>query len=361
MPRPLASNDVPYSTDGGHAPPPRVLAPPLTPPSLDRVRQLVAVHTPALALHHDDPFLPCSGSWFASRSTLLRDGQRVGRVGSTSLAAALAEQAALGGPAAARASLRLDLDPAARVGVPANQLPSVPIYVRAQLAVPPVDYGGGRRATLEITYIALYAYNGPYFPFGKLIGPGVGAHDGDWERVSVRVDAESGEVIGVWYNSHRPRDGHWVAAAAAPRSPCGRLLAFVARHGHGTYGQAGVIPRAFGFANDHTSGDGPVWRPATAVMLRVHSHNAPHATLGRVTCRGCEVDAGGARGVPPPPSSSSSPAVKVTDDTDGVGDYAGDWGTVLAPRSQGWWDKAECPTSRGTAMRLFCQAWPEPE
>ena len=353
MPRPQA-------TDDGHAPPPRVLAPHLTPPPLDRVRHLVAAHTPALALHPDDPFLPCSGPWFAARSTLLRDGQPFGRVGSTSLAAALAEQVALGGPTAARASLRLDLDPAARVGVPIDQLPSVPIYVRAQLAVPPAsECGGGRRATLEIAYIALYAYNGPYFPFGKLLGPGVGAHDGDWERTTIRVDAESGEAIGVWYNSHRPRDGDWVAAADAPRSPCGRLLTYVARHGHGTYATAGVIPRAFGFANDHTSGDGPLWRPATAVMLRVHSHNAPYATLGWVVCRGCEVDAEGARGVPPPPSSS--PPVKVVDDTDGVGDYAGEWGTVLAPRCQGWWDKAECPASRGAAMRLFCQAWPEPE
>ena len=46
----------------------------------------------------------------------------------------------------------------------------------------------------KITYLALYAFNGPYFPFSEMFGPGVGAHDGDLERMTVRLDAETGEV-----------------------------------------------------------------------------------------------------------------------------------------------------------------------
>jgi hypothetical protein len=330
----------------------------------------VAAYAPALALHPTDAFNPCSGEWFAARSALRRGGQVVAPVGGTTLALALAEQARLGGPAAARHALALDLDPAARGGVATGDLDAdVPLYVRAQLAVPPPG-APPRRPALEITYLALYAHNGPYRLAG--LGPAVGAHDGDWERVTARVDAESGELVAVWYNAHRPRDGGWVAAADAPRGSGGgggggggggRLLAYVARHGHGAYPVAGVVPRAFGLANDRTSDAGPLWRPRRAVMLRVGDSGggpggAPAPTLGRVACRGCEVDDGRRRGVPPP---STPPPVAVVDDTEGVGDYAGAWGTVLAPREQGWWARSECPASRGTGLRLFCQAWPEPE
>ena len=331
--------------------PPRLLADPGAPPPLDRVRALAAALAPALALFPGDPYNPCSGPWFAAHSRLLRDGQEVAPLGGTTLATALAAQAALGGPGVAAGRLRLDLDPAARSGQPIADLNSgAPLYCRAQLLRHPSG-----RPRLELTYLALYAYNGTYHLAG--FGPGVGHHDGDWERMTVRVDPESGEVAGVWFNSHRPRDGAWTRAAAAPRLPGGRLLAYVARHGHGVYPTPGVQPRAFGVANDRTAADGPLWAPTKVVLVRPRSA-APGAGewVGVVDCRGCEAD-DGARGVPLPPAP---PAVSATLDADGVGDYAGQWGTVPAPRCQGWWARAECPASRSAALRLFCQPWPEP-
>ena len=39
---------------------------------------------------------------------------------------------------------------------------------------------------------------------------------------------------GVWYNAHRPRDGTWVPAEKVELE-AGRPVAYVAKHGHGTY------------------------------------------------------------------------------------------------------------------------------
>ena len=46
---------------------------------------------------------------------------------------------------------------------------------------------------------------------------------------------QSSHRQGVWYNRHRNIEGDWVPAAKVPRTPCGRIVAYVALHGHGTY------------------------------------------------------------------------------------------------------------------------------
>ena len=162
-----------------------------------------------LRLHPDDVYKPCSAEWFASRSSLWDDerGERLARLGECSLKLAVEKQRELGeGVEGAGRRIRLGLDPLARGGQSLDELDDkVPLYVRAHLAVPPpLERGGGGEAAssspealrprLEITYLALYAYNGPYFPFSETFGPGLGAHDGDLERLTVRLDAESGEV-----------------------------------------------------------------------------------------------------------------------------------------------------------------------
>ena len=56
----------------------------------------------------------------------------------------------------------------------------------------------------------------------------------DWEHVTVRVTA-AGDLQGVWYNSHRNRDGCWAPSEAVPRTACGRPIVYCALHGHGVY------------------------------------------------------------------------------------------------------------------------------
>jgi hypothetical protein len=367
-------------------PPPRTLRPPPSSlaPTPARLSHLVSAWAPTLRLHPTDAYHPCSGAWFAARSVLLeRTGGRVlAPVGRASVAAAVAaaEGAAAAHPAdpvgAARA-VRLALDVTARHGQPLAELDAhVPLYVRAQLAIPAAGEGsgGGGRPTLELAYVALYAHNGPYFPLGEgWGGPSVGAHDGDLERLTVRLDAESGELLGAWFNSHRPRDGAWAGAGGVEiEAATGRPVAYVARHGHGTYPTPGIHARAWGLANDHCSAAGATWRPGSVVLLaadRGDLHPAPGAAsapeLGFVECRGCEVLGGDGRAVcdaTPPrgrPPRSQHADVRVLPDADGFGAFPGLWGETAGLRSQGWWARAECPVSRGVLKRLFLEGWPE--
>ena len=64
-------------------------------------------------------------------------------------------------------------------------LADVPVYAH----VKEVRLLHGELEALEITYITLYAHNGWYALLGY--GPHVGAHDGDWEHLTVRLQAPS--------------------------------------------------------------------------------------------------------------------------------------------------------------------------
>ena len=386
-------------------PPPRTLRPPPTAlaPTPARLAALVAAWAPILRLHPGDAYHPCSGPWFAARSVLLdRTGGRVlAPLGKASVKGAVAAAAAAAAatpadPVGAARAVRLALDVTARHGQPLAELDAgVPLYVRAQLAIPAAacgdggdgdgdPWGPGGRPTLEVAYVALYAYNGPYHPLGEGWGlPALGAHDGDLERLTLRLDAETGELLGAWYNAHRPRDGAWAGAGEVEVDPAsGRPVAYVARHGHGTYPTPGIHARAWGLANDHCSAAGPAWAPGRAVLMAAARgdgglHPPPGGPaapeLGFVECRGCEVlegGGGGGRGagcdappLPPRGRPPRSPAVardvRVAPDTDGVGAFPGLWGETAGLPSQGWWARAECPVSRGVLKRLFLEGWPE--
>ena len=61
----------------------------------------------------------------------------------------------------------------------------------------------------------------------------------------------------------RHRDGVWRSADSVPRGAHGRPVAHVAVNGHGSYPEAGTIPRIFFTANDQTSEAGAVWDPVS--------------------------------------------------------------------------------------------------
>lgn len=123
--------------------------------------------------------------------------------------------------------LWLQLNPAARCGQPLSEINSVPVYAHVKCVLR-VD---GTPEALEINYITLYAHNGSYKVAGWF---DVGAHDGDIEHISARVRLD-GSLLGMWYNSHRSRDGEWVASKDVSRNEEGRPIAYVALNGHGTY------------------------------------------------------------------------------------------------------------------------------
>lgn len=72
--------------------------------------------------------------------------------------------------------------------------------------------GGGNRATLSCRLgqrsTALAACKSNPFECVCLLAPPAG----DIEHLTVRLHPRTGDLIGVWFNAHRPRDGCWVPA-----------------------------------------------------------------------------------------------------------------------------------------------------
>lgn len=68
-----------------------------------------------------------------------------------------------------------------------DSLHTVPLYVHAKEVCTPE----GEIEALEITYITFYAHNGWYALAGFSWSPRVGAHDGDWEHLTMRLQAPS--------------------------------------------------------------------------------------------------------------------------------------------------------------------------
>ncbi|KAL4425890.1 hypothetical protein ABPG75_009906 [Micractinium tetrahymenae] len=277
---------------------------------LDWLCSVVQRHCPAFFLHPADRYLPCSAEFFLRHSELRAAAPGGGH-------AVLLPRGCVAGPLLAEAQrqhpgrrLWLELDPAARTGEPLEQLNEVPVYAHPRHVISCT----GEVEAIEIVYITMYAYNGAY-RVGGLPFLQTGAHDGDIEHLTVRLHPTSGALQGVWYNAHRSRDGCWVAASQVPRCPAtGRISAFVALHGHGTYPAVGRVFRHFFCGNDLCSAAGPVWRP--------------RKVLANECCAWLE--------------------------------FRGQWGTTEAPAAQAWFSSAEPPVSRSALQRLFLHPWPEP-
>lgn len=231
-----------------------------------RLAELIAANCPVFHLHPQDNFMPTSVEHFMHHSELIQ--QEVpsddvsqwttrltrGQVTSATLAAAQHRFRGQG-------SMRLLLCESARCGFPKDLIDDVPLYVN----VKEVISREGQVEALEFNYLTFYAYNGPYSVFGVAVG----AHAGDWEHVTVRVDAETGRTVGMYYHAHRNHDGVWLPARVMPRDKqgSGRPAAYVAYHGHGCYPTPGRQLRALLVANDLCAGDGPLWRPRRCIVL----------------------------------------------------------------------------------------------
>lgn len=72
-----------------------------------------------------------------------------------------------------------------RVGMASSKLSQVPLFAKIKRVRLPTG-----KIILEINYMALLAYSGPY----KLL---FGAHDGDWEHMTVRCTTDGQLISGV--------------------------------------------------------------------------------------------------------------------------------------------------------------------
>jgi len=387
---------------------------------VDKLKVLIAKYAPVLYLHPDDKYMPCSAEYYMSHSELRVSSSsyfgdyivllKEGEVTSDTLLACQHTHQQSGGN---DGSLYLALNPSARCGMPPDHIDgSVPLYVHPKAVITTSENGkdaSGVAEALELTYITFYAYNGPYY-VGGLIK--TGHHDADWEHLTVRIHPVSGSLLGVWYNAHRPRDGEWSVGHKVPRDEVtGRIKAYVALHGHGTYPRKGIIHRHFYLGNDHTSDRGKVWRPSKMVLLPCidynYSHNndiggvviatdearvgnavngesgtatttgmngfkmeegSSHRMLSHCHSRGdCLMNTIDASKLQPESYSNASDhhhqveIVVVDDDTCGWLRFRGTWGSVDGPAQQLWFNRAEHPISRSKNLRIFGHFYPEIE
>jgi hypothetical protein len=362
-------------------------------PDLDFVKRAVARWTPLFRLHPADAYLPCSAEFFMQHSEL-----RMRAPGAAS-SQVLAPRGTLDGAVLCRfqtgappgSTLWMELDPGARCGAPPELLPDVPVYAHAKAVASP---DGSSVEAIEINYITVFAFNGHY-NLGGLGLLHVGAHDGDIEHCTARVHPRSGELLGMWYNSHRSRDGEWVPGPQVPRdTPGERPVAYVALHGHGTYPRPGRVLRHFCLGNDKCSDNGPAWLPHRVVLLP-NINAAPSRQAGGVlldeavgssgepppatetppvvkggslallhcSSRGCAFDTEHAEAPPPAGADGAATepvAVDVNDPCEWLW-FGGDWGQTPPPIAQRWFHTAETPVSRTALQRLFLHFWPETE
>ncbi len=293
--------------------------------------ELLARHTPCFFLPGErvDPYaVPTSFDQLLSMVSLVTcaDSGRILRDG------AITHEdvgSLLGDPAVEL--VRLQLSATARLGDRTVHIDDVPIYAS-------VKQIRGDHEALELTYVTLFPYNGPYFG-------GIGAHDGDIEHITVRLNGD-GELTGVWYNSHRSVDGMWVAASDVELDrESGRIASYVAASGHGHYPQAGRWWRHFGLGNDICRRD-VKWCPKTVIWIDSHAVSVP--------CRGpvCELAGGGERAV------RVSPVDPARVDASGTRRHLADkklryWGQAAGLAHQPWFrETAESPRSRRWWMRV---------
>lgn len=377
------------------------------------------MHCPEFHLHSEDQLMPCSAEYFM-RSSKLQARHPDGRVETLkdinvyddgSMLVQYQEEYP-------QSDLWLELDPAKRSGI--QQIDTVPIYANVKAIIEyrqqassmclqhkatlnSLEYtntssnsssGNSQYEAIEINYITLFAYNGPYTVAGCIT---TGAHDGDIEHITARVDCTTGDILGMWYNSHRSRDGEWVSASQIPRSATGRPIAYVALHGHGNYPRCGTIPRHFFLGNDRCDNIGRVWRPRRLVLLPLDRHLGG-LSFDRARLSGGSEMTGYERALMTCPSRGSLfvNSTKRCDHVgseesaapDGVGGgwpdaqkqtdrqkdacyesidddpcrwlcFKGNWGATQAMSQQRWFYTAETPVSRTAWQRLFFHFWPE--
>lgn len=210
-----------------------------------------------------------------------------------------------------------------------------------------------------------FAHSGPYVVLGK----DRGAHDGDWEHITVRCEPDTGKLIAAYYSAHRHGDGTWVPAEQVPfHSDTGRLLAFCALGGHGMYAKPRTNVRVFGIANDLTSSVGRRWSSQKCIIVvpptaepagPLTTTNAPEITTRGGPYRNVRPVQPAQYLLAPPAGGYDDGVVPATDVEVEVRAmhfflWKLKWGTVVSPQLQRWFKEAEHPSGSSTLRRLFC-------
>jgi hypothetical protein len=213
---------------------------------------------PILYLHSKEKYFPCSADWLLHKSDLIVNTTSPPTIIKQPTQKDLVDHNAGGNIV----SFPEEVYPGQR------PLSDVPIY----------GIQRERDDKTYLTYIFLYAYNGPYNVFNLLEA---GQHTGDLEHLTLELDGKTQTLLRAMYSAHTTRDGRWVDAKDVPFEN-GRPVAYVALNGHGVYPMVGTVLRYFGVINDYTE-KALLWDPKLIEVFPPSSPKYNPETMGWTT------------------------------------------------------------------------------
>src|SRR5690554_4850468 len=252
---------------------------------------VVEKFAPQVRLHPEERYFPSSVAWYLERTQVhtparvsmgdlptLMATKRVDSSVADRTRASIAEKVEdtleekLGQSVFAKHFLKIRKDRrehehAARVG----ELKSAKTYVHLR------EPGGDARG-LEIQYWFFYPYSGPV-----LAGPAGGAHEGDWEHITVRLDPSLQRVEKVFFAAH-DREGTWVSAEDVQFVEDTHPVVYSARYGHASYPSAGIQSRGM-LPADRTADGGALWQTWENLKI-IADHTGPRTDIAWLSYAG---------------------------------------------------------------------------
>lgn len=96
------------------------------------------------------------------------------------------------------------------------------------------------------------------YPYNDLNVLGVGKHEGDWEHVTVRVDATGSTIERMYYSAHNA-EGRWFDPNEISTVGGDRPVVYSATRSHASYPTAGTQSRPFPLPDDETEANEQPW------------------------------------------------------------------------------------------------------
>lgn len=223
-------------------------------PAID-AGELIHRFAPEIRLHPDEAYFPASVDWLLPRVALkyTRRGKKHLLVPAGQLTLqALVTTVFNGEPSGAthdrvsRFFLAITGDEARRGQEPQDDGSiAVPCYARVRL-LPDTT-------AIDIQYWFFYPYHASSLP-------GLGAHEGDWEHITVRASRDGKKIQGVLFSRHGS-EGGWETFQTTGDSAIGMQhpIVYAAKGSHASYPSPGVKRRGW-LPDDHCDDGGPRWR-----------------------------------------------------------------------------------------------------
>ena len=206
--------------------------------------ELLKKFSPIVYFHKDEKYFPCSADWLLKNSSILDYNEKPSlKINSPSNLDIYKIASKYDFKRNNDNSLILSFDSSVYTG----EIPytNVPCY----------GYVSEFNDRIYLRYFFLYAKNGEYSIIGLV---DAGMHPGDIESIVIEL-TKNGELLRIFYGSHRQVDSKWVDAKKVEFED-GKPVVYSALNGHGLYEKEGVVFRKYGFANDYL-GKSKRWQP----------------------------------------------------------------------------------------------------